>query len=226
MERFEKELTQFVNDVRSLEIEHQLSSKAIAILSESLSRYRKTIGECEAIKKLGPSVLTDRFVKYLQAQGWHEDTARSVDLEINQGLTELRVSTYNARQRIEGLKDMVTSVEQDVGRDLTSKLQNLFLETPSAGDEADIINLEMLELPMTSSDPGHLQYVLHMAVICQMLHEDVEMKEKIVGALGLDTIAEHMEVYSSSWALRPFVDEEIMESALKVLDPRNVSHKI
>ncbi|KAL3701933.1 hypothetical protein R1sor_019955 [Riccia sorocarpa] len=206
MDRIETELIQFVEDVRSLEIEHQLSSKAISILSESLARYRRTIGECEAIKKLGPSVLTDRFVKYLQAQGWHEDTARSVTLEISQGLTELRISTHNSRQRIQEMKDLVTSMEMDVSSDFTSKL---LLESLTAQDNA-AFNLEMFKLPSANSNPEQLQYVLHMGVLCQMLHEDVEMKEKIVAALGLDTTAEQMEVYSSSWMLRPFVDEEIM----------------
>lgn len=56
-----------------------------------------------------------------------------------------------------------------------------------------------------------------MAVVCSMVKKDYEMQEKIISSLNLKSSMGELETYCLMWSLRPFVDDEIMQRAWKLV---------
>ncbi|KAF3624115.1 E3 ubiquitin-protein ligase UPL7 [Capsicum annuum] len=56
-----------------------------------------------------------------------------------------------------------------------------------------------------------------MAAVYSMVKSDYTMQEKIVSSLNLASPSEELESYSSMWSLRPYIDDEIMHKAWKLV---------
>lgn len=60
-------------------------------------------------------------------------------------------------------------------------------------------------------------YAAMMGIIYAMLKQDYTMQEKIVSSLNLKSSAGELESYCLMWSLRPFVNDEIMFQAWKLV---------
>ncbi|XP_060201361.1 uncharacterized protein LOC132629946 isoform X1 [Lycium barbarum] len=56
-----------------------------------------------------------------------------------------------------------------------------------------------------------------MAIVYSMVKSDYTMQEKIVSSLNLTSPSGELESYSSMWSLRPYIDDEIMHKAWKLV---------
>ncbi|XP_060201374.1 uncharacterized protein LOC132629955 isoform X3 [Lycium barbarum] len=56
-----------------------------------------------------------------------------------------------------------------------------------------------------------------MAIVYSMVKSDYTMQEKIVSSLNLTSPSGELDSYSSMWSLRPYIDDEIMHKAWKLV---------
>nr|GMC55831.1 uncharacterized protein LOC109190702 [Ipomoea batatas] len=73
------------------------------------------------------------------------------------------------------------------------------------------------EVPSCVLKPEVTDIATMMAVIFAMVKKDYVMQEKIVSSLGLKSSSGELESYCLMWSLRPFVDDEIMQRAWKLV---------
>ncbi|XP_071922034.1 uncharacterized protein [Coffea arabica] len=80
----------------------------------------------------------------------------------------------------------------------------------------DIITKEDF-LPAHVQKPEITDYAALMAVIYGMVKQDYEMQERIVSSLSLKSSSGEMESYCLMWSLRPFIDDEIIHKAWRLI---------
>nr|GMC54716.1 uncharacterized protein LOC109190702 [Ipomoea batatas] len=73
------------------------------------------------------------------------------------------------------------------------------------------------EVPSCVLKPEVTDIATMMAVIFAMVKKDYVMQEKIVSSLNLKSSSGELESYCLMWSLRPFVDDEIMQRAWKLV---------
>ncbi|KAG5528182.1 hypothetical protein RHGRI_028951 [Rhododendron griersonianum] len=61
------------------------------------------------------------------------------------------------------------------------------------------------------------EYAVMMGVIYSMLKRDYIMQEKIISSLNLKSSSGELESYNLMWSLRPFIDDEIMHQAWRLV---------
>ncbi|RXH76962.1 hypothetical protein DVH24_019850 [Malus domestica] len=79
---------------------------------------------------------------------------------------------------------------------------------------------ENIHEEFTSSHPKRNEvtdYVVVMGVIYSMVKQDYMMQERIVSALNLKSSSGELESYCLMWSLRPFINNEIMDYAWKLI---------
>ncbi|CAN4117172.1 unnamed protein product [Withania somnifera] len=84
----------------------------------------------------------------------------------------------------------------------------VLLET--SPDEAEAPSVDLVEHEITD-------IAIMMAVVYSMVKSDYTMQEKIVSSLSLISPSGELESYSSMWSLRPYIDDEIMHKAWKLV---------
>ncbi|KAM7504430.1 hypothetical protein LguiB_003334 [Lonicera macranthoides] len=73
---------------------------------------------------------------------------------------------------------------------------------------------------MLSSDvekPEVTDYATAMTVIYSMVKQDYTMQERIISSLNLKSSSEELGSYYMMWSLRPFMNDEIMRQAWKLV---------
>ncbi|KAH7511663.1 hypothetical protein JRO89_XSUnG0181500 [Xanthoceras sorbifolium] len=74
-----------------------------------------------------------------------------------------------------------------------------------------------------SSISSHLQepevtdFAALMGIIYSMVKQDYVMQERIVTSLNLESLSGELESYCMMWSLHPFINEEIMHQAWKLI---------
>ncbi|CAK9136115.1 unnamed protein product [Ilex paraguariensis] len=87
------------------------------------------------------------------------------------------------------------------------------LQDKDTGDESD----PLATTNYKEQKPEVTDYAAMMAILYSMVKQDCIMQEKIVTSLSLKSSSEELESYCLMWSLRPFVDDEIMCEAWKLL---------
>ncbi|KAA8546637.1 hypothetical protein F0562_003132 [Nyssa sinensis] len=64
---------------------------------------------------------------------------------------------------------------------------------------------------------GIADYAVTMGVIYSMVKQDYTMQERIVSSLNIKSSSGELETYCLMWSLRPFVNDEIMLEAWKLI---------
>ncbi|XP_027184409.1 uncharacterized protein LOC113782706 isoform X2 [Coffea eugenioides] len=72
-------------------------------------------------------------------------------------------------------------------------------------------------LPAHVRKPEITDYAALMAVVYGMVKQDYEMQERIVSSLSLKSSSGEMESYCLMWSLRPFIDDEIIHKAWRLI---------
>ncbi|CAN8254833.1 unnamed protein product [Cochlearia groenlandica] len=66
-------------------------------------------------------------------------------------------------------------------------------------------------------EPEVAEYAAVIAVVDSMVKQNYAMQEKIVRSLSIKTSCSEIETYTVMWSLRPFVQDEIINIALKCI---------
>ncbi|KAF9663794.1 hypothetical protein SADUNF_Sadunf17G0089000 [Salix dunnii] len=74
----------------------------------------------------------------------------------------------------------------------------------------DQSSLDLGELEMTN-------YAVLMGIIYSMVKQDYVMQERIVHSLNLKSLSGELESYCVMWSLRPFIADEVMHHAWKLI---------
>ncbi|CAI9090966.1 OLC1v1025866C1 [Oldenlandia corymbosa var. corymbosa] len=123
-------------------------------------------------------------------------------------------------KELESLLDDAKTVIEDYNEDLTNlqdKIVHCNLDSSGA-----IANKE--EQPLSDlQKPDITDYAILMGLIYGMVKQDYDMQtfkwlqEKIISSLSLKSSSVELESYCLMWSLRPFVDDDIMSKAWKLV---------
>ncbi|XP_057957440.1 uncharacterized protein LOC131150619 isoform X1 [Malania oleifera] len=143
-----------------------------------------------------------------------------------QNVSKLHTSLCGLRDHLSKAKCILSELEclmEDVAGELHSANENL---SPPWGEESG----DVLDLQATTSDeigeekvlshpskPETTDYAALMAIIYSMLKQDYSMQERMVNSLNHNSSSGELESYSLMWSLRPFINDEIMHQAWKLI---------
>ncbi|XP_057957450.1 uncharacterized protein LOC131150619 isoform X2 [Malania oleifera] len=136
------------------------------------------------------------------------------------------INACDGVQNVSKSKCILSELEclmEDVAGELHSANENL---SPPWGEESG----DVLDLQATTSDeigeekvlshpskPETTDYAALMAIIYSMLKQDYSMQERMVNSLNHNSSSGELESYSLMWSLRPFINDEIMHQAWKLI---------
>ncbi|OIT01432.1 PREDICTED: uncharacterized protein LOC109229702 [Nicotiana attenuata] len=80
----------------------------------------------------------------------------------------------------------------------------------TAHDEEEGLSVDLLKHEV-------INIATMMAILYSMVQNDYTMQEKIVSSLNLTSSSGELESYSSMWSLRPYIDDEVMHKAWKLV---------
>lgn len=116
--------------------------------------------------------------------------------------------------QLESLLEDVISTLRTFGENLPPVWDKYFADmtkdasTVDDGEEVSLSGLEKHE---------DTDFALLMGVIYSMLKQDYEMQERIVLSLNPNSSSGDLESYRLMWSLRPFLNDDIMNQAWKLI---------
>lgn len=135
------------------------------------------------------------------------------------GCINVRDSVQNMSKSKSILKELECLLE-----DVSSAIQTAIECLPPAWDNDFSNGLDLQatndEKDMKSSDlqePEMKEIAAMMGIIYSMLKKDYAMQEKIVSSLNLKSLSVELESYCLMWSLRPFINDEIMHRAWRLI---------
>ncbi|KAI3517247.1 hypothetical protein L1887_16460 [Cichorium endivia] len=119
--------------------------------------------------------------------------------------------------RAENLNKLHTSHIQLL--DISSKGKNIIKELECLVEDLKLAIESANETlqDLVPEKPEVVDYATMVAVIYSMVKKDYVMQEKIVSTLNLKTTSGELETYCLMWSLRPFVNDEIMHQAWRLI---------
>ncbi|EFJ38632.1 hypothetical protein SELMODRAFT_402699 [Selaginella moellendorffii] len=138
-----------------------------------------------------------RLSRYIEAGCRHRSSDKSSITKLNNSIKALRDHVKFVRGCLEVLKkilDGFTEVFIDGIPDETKKLNSSLQD----GDDSKMLD--------------KVKTITTMALVYSMLEQDYEMQARIVDDLSLETRSGALESYCTLWALRPFVDGEVLRA--------------
>ncbi|XP_008339158.2 uncharacterized protein [Malus domestica] len=160
---------------------------------------------------------TKRVKSYVEAGCLNADDGR-------RNISKLHTCQLGLCDHLSKGKNVLNELEcllEDVNGALQTAMGNL----PNFQDDsfADKLNEEACngdKEEFTSSHPKRNEvtnYVVMMGVIYSMVKQDYMMQERIVSALNLKSSSGELESYCLMWSLRPFINNEFMDYAWKLI---------
>lgn len=119
----------------------------------------------------------------------------------------------------------IANKENNIIKELESLVEDLNLAIESANetlpqdltpDLDDIFNEEQ-KVSFVPEKSKVIDYATMVALVYSMVKKDYLMQEKIVSSLNLKTSSGELETYCLMWSLRPFVNDEIMQKAWRLI---------
>ncbi|KAH9712541.1 FAD-binding protein [Citrus sinensis] len=129
------------------------------------------------------------------------------------GLTDHLSKAKSILKELECLLEDVSSAIQTATECLPPAWDNDFsngLDLQATNDEEDIKSSDLQEPEMT-------EIAAMMGIIYSMLKKDYAMQEKIVISLNLKSLSVELESYCLMWSLHPFINDEIMHRAWRLI---------
>ncbi|KAL4572137.1 hypothetical protein LXL04_018906 [Taraxacum kok-saghyz] len=155
----------------------------------------------EIIKSVIKSNNTDRMQSYIKAGYTHSSNMAENFNKLHKSHIQLLEIATKAKKII---KEFERHVE-DLNLAIESANKTLQDLTPDLDPVADICSKEVID------------YATMVALVYSMMKKDYMMQEKIVYALSLKTSSGELETYCLMWSLRPFVNDEIMHQAWRLV---------
>ncbi|PSR87871.1 DNA double-strand break repair Rad50 ATPase [Actinidia chinensis var. chinensis] len=159
---------------------------------------------------------TERVLKYFEAGC--VNTHDSV-----QNISKLHTCQLGLKDHLSKAKCIVNELEVSV-KEVTGVMQTANESKPylmdnvtgeEFGPEATAYDEEIASSDLQK--PEITDYVAMMGVIYSMVKNDYIMQERIISSLGLKSSSGELESYTLMWSLRPFVNDEIMHQAWRLI---------
>ncbi|XP_024024695.1 uncharacterized protein LOC21397865 [Morus notabilis] len=130
------------------------------------------------------------------------------------GLNDYLTKGKSMLNQLESLLEDVISTLQTAGRNSPPFLDKIFADRTKEGQTTD----DEEEIPSSDSEKVEVtDFGLLMGIIYSMVKQDYKMQERIVSALNLESSSGELETYRLMWSLRPFVNDDIMHQAWKLI---------
>ncbi|GFP82844.1 hypothetical protein PHJA_000427500 [Phtheirospermum japonicum] len=129
------------------------------------------------------------------------------------------VNSHDSVQNVSKSKTVVSELECLLD-DAASVVQTANEKDEDVNYSLDslIISSDEEELPISDpSKPEVTDYAAMMAIIYSMVKQDYTMQVRIVSSLNHKSSAGELDTYSQMWSLRPFVDDDVMHKAWKLV---------
>ncbi|KAG9151088.1 hypothetical protein Leryth_002668 [Lithospermum erythrorhizon] len=190
-----------------------LGSRLLAGFQQGLDYIRRPLFKktSKLVDQIVKENETMRLSAYIEAGGRNgNDGAESV--------SKLYTCHLRLMDHLDRAKDIVDELEGFVHK-ITSEVQ-------VATDNLYRLQLKDIELnDMTSQEESMsgnqkrdaMDYAALIAIIYSMVKQDYTMQEKIVWSLSLKSSSGELDSYCMMWSLRPFIDEEVMHTAWKII---------
>ncbi|XP_038887977.1 uncharacterized protein LOC120077932 isoform X2 [Benincasa hispida] len=139
------------------------------------------------------------------------------------------INTHDAVQSTKKLHSCRVGLDDHLkkARSIIDKLErllndvNIALETenPPCSSTVSDEDLEFNEDEATvpNKKPDANEYALLMGIIKVMVKKNHRMQEKIISGLSLKSSSGELETYCLMWSLQPYIDDEIMHQAWKLV---------
>ncbi|PWA89153.1 hypothetical protein CTI12_AA114860 [Artemisia annua] len=121
----------------------------------------------------------------------------------------------------------ITSKAKDIISELECLVEDVRMAIEAASETIQDFDHDLDPESSTSSEeeivsfvpkkPEDIDYATMVAVVYSMVKQDYVMQERIVSALNLKTSSGELESYCLMWSLRPFVNDEIMHQAWRLI---------
>ncbi|XP_034929476.1 uncharacterized protein [Populus alba] len=135
---------------------------------------------------------------------------------IEAGCINVHDSIQNTNKSKSLLNELEHLLEDLSGEIKTANLCLPPLKNEDCGDQlyqqitTDQSSFELGELEMTN-------YAVLMGIIYSMVKQDYVMQERIVNSLNLKSLSGELESYCVMWSLRPFIMDEVMHHAWRLI---------
>lgn len=117
---------------------------------------------------------------------------------------------------LETLAEDASATMQTTNKSLSFLLGKDYVDI--VGQQANIPDKLFTEEGISSSlEPYVTDYATLMAIIYSMIKQDYIMQERIICSLNLLTPSGELESYCQMWSLRPFINDEIMHGAWRLI---------
>lgn len=211
----------FMSRVTQFEELVAVGSRLLVGFQQGLEFFRQSpINETsEWVERIIRTNKTKRLLKYVEAGcvNAHDGIQNISRLHTCQvGLLDYLSKGKCVMNELEGLVKEVTDAMQ------TANESKSHLKDEVIGDllglTLDATSFVKEELVCSDSQgPKILEYAVMMCIIYNMVKKDYVMQEKILSSLNLNSSSGELESYKLMWSLRPFVDDEIMHRAWRVV---------
>ncbi|XP_058224385.1 uncharacterized protein LOC131333709 isoform X1 [Rhododendron vialii] len=171
----------------------------------------------ELVERIIGTNKTGRVLKYIEAGcvNAHDGVQNISRLHTSQvGLQDHVSKGKCIMHELEGLVKEVTGAMQAANED------KMLLKDNVTGDLIGLQATASEKEKIISSNvhgPEIPEYAVMMGVIYSMLKRDYIMQEKIISSLNLKSSSGELESYNLMWSLRPFIDDEIMHQAWRLV---------
>ncbi|MCO5578762.1 hypothetical protein L7F22_032608 [Adiantum nelumboides] len=207
----------FLVRVLLLEEMHQLSSNFVLGYQQELEKLRRApLDESSCVvKDILNSISSVRVASYTEAGCRLVHLDQQTLVKLNGFLKGLHDHIPRAQSLVEELEKLVAKVIRLMDADLESlaarRLSNLHLKE----DDEDVEQMPFLEESGVTSWKTS-DYAILMSSLLTMLKKDLKMQELVVADLSLNTESECLHTYTQMWALRPFIEEGLLQRALSL----------
>ncbi|XP_071685780.1 uncharacterized protein [Rutidosis leptorrhynchoides] len=204
--------SQFMERVAKFEEINDAGNRYLVSFRQGLEFIRRPPIEntSELFKKVVKTNNTHRMQSYIEA-GYVHTSNRCENLnKLNTSHIQLLGNVSKAKNIIVELENLVEDVKLALEAAIeTEYISNLDPISPTSNED-DIVSI-------VPEKPKDVDYATMVAVVYSMVKQDYVMQEKIVTSLNLNTSSGELESYCLMWSLRPFINDEIMHQAWKLI---------
>ncbi|KAL3645613.1 hypothetical protein CASFOL_010793 [Castilleja foliolosa] len=182
--------------------------KLVSMGSQLLVGFQQALGFLRRPPVDKPSPLVERIIK---AHG-----SSKVIAYVEAGW----VNSYDSQQNVSKLHTCHLGIKDHINQAKTviDELECLMDDAASAVQNAIGKDEEEEEVLISGdSKPEVTDYAVMMAIIYSMVKQDYTMQVRIVSSLNHKSSEGELDTYCHMWSLRPFVDDDMMHKAWKLV---------
>lgn len=197
-----KMLSEFLAEVVKLEELGSIGRKFLIGFQQALEVLRRPsiFESSELVQSIIKANETKRVKSYV-------DAGCVTAYDSKQKITQMNTSLSGLQDHLTKAKNIIEELEK-----LMEKAGSVMQSVDEMGGDECEVDFGVESEVVTSTECGSF-----MAVIYSMVKQDYVMQERIVSALNLKTTAGELDGYCMMWSLRPFVDDAVVNQALRLV---------